>query len=115
VQALSELEWPPSIDHSVVALFLLVCDIACNPAEGLPMALRTPSTFISDVVPGVRFIFLCRAIALVIALRGWRGCRSLRMGMSASTTPGPLFSVNRVANFTTGTSTLYSAARARAS
>jgi hypothetical protein len=76
VQALSELEWPPSIDHPVVALLLLVCDIACNPAAGLPMALRTPSTRCA-------FIFLCPAIALVIALRGWRGCRSLRMGMSA--------------------------------
>ena len=27
----AELEWPPSIDHPIVALFLLVCDIAINP------------------------------------------------------------------------------------
>jgi hypothetical protein len=61
---LSELEWPPSIDHPTVALFLLVCDVACNPAEGFPMSLRTPKTFITNVDPGVRFIFLSRAIAL---------------------------------------------------
>jgi hypothetical protein len=62
---LAELEWPSSIDHPVVGLFLLICDIACNPGEGFPMGLLTPETFIADVYPGIRFAFLCRAIALV--------------------------------------------------
>ena len=35
---LAELDWPPSIDHPVVALFLLVCDIAINPSAGFPNA-----------------------------------------------------------------------------
>ncbi len=59
----SELEWPPSIDHPVVALFLLVCDIAVNPGAGFPMPLRSFNTFVEDVDPGVRFVFLCRTIA----------------------------------------------------
>ena len=60
---LAELEWPPAIDHPVVALFLLVCDIAINPSAGFPMPLISYSTFIVDVDPGFRFLFLCRTIA----------------------------------------------------
>lgn len=60
---LAELEWPPSIDHPVVALFLLVCDIAINPGAGFPIPLQFFKTFIEDVDPGFRFFFLCRAIA----------------------------------------------------
>jgi len=60
---LAELEWPPSIDHPVVALFLLVCDIAINPSAGFPMPLQSFETFIEDVDPGFRFFFLCRTIA----------------------------------------------------
>jgi len=58
-----ELEWPPSIDHPIVALFLLVCDIAINPGAGFPMPLRSFDTFVEDVDPGLRFLFLCRTIA----------------------------------------------------
>lgn len=60
---LGELDWPPSIDHPVVGLFLLVCDIAINPGAGFPMPLRVFTTFIEDVDPGFRFLFLCRIIA----------------------------------------------------
>ena len=60
---LAELEWPTSIDHPVVALFLLVCDIALNPSVGFPMPLRDFKTFIEDVDPGFRFLFLCWTIA----------------------------------------------------
>jgi hypothetical protein len=60
---LAELEWPASIGHPVVALFMLVCDIAINPGAGFPMPLRHFQTFIEDVDPGFRFVFLCRAIA----------------------------------------------------
>jgi hypothetical protein len=59
----AELEWPPSIDHPVVALFMLVSDIAINPGAGFPMPLRSFNTFIEDVDPEVRFLFLCRTIA----------------------------------------------------
>ena len=60
---LTSLTWPPSIDHPIVALFLLVCDIAVNPGAGFPMPLRSFGTFIEDIDPGLRFLFLCRAIA----------------------------------------------------
>lgn len=59
----SDLDWPASIDSPVVGLFLLVCDVACNPGEGFPLALITPESFITDIDPGTRFCFLCRAIA----------------------------------------------------
>jgi hypothetical protein len=59
----AELEWPSSIDHPVVALFLLVCDIAINPGAGFPMPLRSFNSFIEDVDPGIRFLFLCWTIA----------------------------------------------------
>lgn len=61
---LAEMDWPASIDSSTVGLFLLICDIASNPGEGFPLPLLTPSTFITDTDPGIRFIFLCRAIPL---------------------------------------------------
>lgn len=60
---LAELDWPNSIDHPVVALFLLVCDIALNPSAGFPLPLRIPKTFVEDVDPSTRFAFLCRTIA----------------------------------------------------
>jgi hypothetical protein len=60
---LAELDWPPSIDHPVVALFLLVCDVAMNPGAGFPTPLRFFKTFIKDVDPGFRFLYLCRVIA----------------------------------------------------
>jgi hypothetical protein len=60
---LAELDWPPGIDHPTVALFLLVCDIAINPSAGFPMPLVAFTTFIEDVDPGFRFVFLCRTIA----------------------------------------------------
>lgn len=60
---LAELDWPPSIDHPVVALFLLVCDVTLNPGAGFPMPLKVFTTFITDVDPGFRFFSLCRTIA----------------------------------------------------
>lgn len=60
---LTELDWPRNIDHPVVALFLLVCDIALNPGAGFPMPLQVFTTFIKDIDPGFRFFSLCRTIA----------------------------------------------------
>ena len=60
---LTELDWPSSIDDPVVALFLLVCDISMNPGAGFPMPLRVFDTFLEDVDPGHRFLFLCWTIA----------------------------------------------------
>jgi len=60
---LANLEWPSSIDHPTVALFMLVCDMAINPSAGFPMPLQAFPTFITDTDPGMRFLFLCRVIA----------------------------------------------------
>jgi hypothetical protein len=61
---LTESEWPNSIDSPLVGLFMVVCDMAMNAGEGFPLPLRSPPTFISDNDPGMRFVFLCRMIAL---------------------------------------------------
>lgn len=52
------LERPATIDHPVVALFMLLCDIAINPAEGFPFPVLLPTFFLTDVDPGMRFIYL---------------------------------------------------------
>jgi hypothetical protein len=61
----SELPWPPTVDHPVVALFLLICDMAINPGAGFPHPLTAhfPS-FIGDTDPGVRFTMLSAIVRL---------------------------------------------------
>jgi hypothetical protein len=60
---ISGLEWPPSINHPTVGLFLLVCDIAINPSVGFPSPIINFKNFIEDVDPAYRFISLCRTVA----------------------------------------------------
>jgi|SRR5690625_1623299 len=61
---LSELEEPSSIDHPTIALFLLICDIAINPGSGFPFPLVRYETFIHDINPGTRFVYLCTVARL---------------------------------------------------
>ncbi|MBB6013271.1 hypothetical protein HNR59_002616 [Aquamicrobium lusatiense] len=56
--ARTEFARPDTIDHPTVALFMLVCDIAMNPAEAFPFPVLVPKFFIIDVDPGMRFIYL---------------------------------------------------------
>ena len=58
---LTEAEWPDSIDHPLVGLFLLICDLAINPSAGFPCDVEDFETFILDTDPGIRFGFLCLA------------------------------------------------------
>lgn len=58
----AKIDKPPSIDHPVIGLFLLVCDMAINPSSGFPGRLHHYATFIPDIDPGLRFLFLCRMI-----------------------------------------------------
>ena len=60
---LTESNWPDSIDSAMVALFMVVCDVAMNGGEGFPFPITSPSTFVSDNDPGTRFAFLCRVVA----------------------------------------------------
>ncbi len=60
---LSESEWPDSLDDPLVALFLLICDLAINPTRGIPLDIKNFVDFIRDVDVGVRFTLLCQAVA----------------------------------------------------
>jgi hypothetical protein len=58
---LTSLAWPERYDSPVVALFLLICDLAINPTRGFPLDIESFEHFISDVDPGARFTRLCLA------------------------------------------------------
>jgi hypothetical protein len=53
---------PSSIDDPLVALFLLICELSINPAEGFPFNIRYFESFIFDVDPGLRFYLFTQAI-----------------------------------------------------
>lgn len=54
---------PNSIDSPLVALFLLVLDLAINPTDGFPFEILHYESFIESVDSGMRFYLLCRKIA----------------------------------------------------
>lgn len=54
----TKLDWPPTVHHPTVALFLLVCDMALNSGAGFPHPLRLFESFITDTDPGARFTML---------------------------------------------------------
>jgi len=66
---LSESEWPETLEDPLVALFLLICDLAMNPTRGVPMDIEFFENFIRDVDVGVRFTLLCQAVAKLPHLR----------------------------------------------
>jgi hypothetical protein len=51
-------ERPASFDDPVVALFMLICDMALNPSAGFPMPLAYPHALVEDLDPGARFYLL---------------------------------------------------------
>jgi hypothetical protein len=59
--SLSDSEWPEQLHDPLVALFLLVCDLAINPTRGMPLDVETFENLILDVDVGVRFTRLCLA------------------------------------------------------
>lgn len=61
---LTELERPPTINHPIIGLFLLICDVAINPGEAFPLPVRHHKTLISDIDPGTRFIHLSAGVRL---------------------------------------------------
>jgi hypothetical protein len=60
----SGLQWPPSVDHPTVALFLLICDMAINPGAGFPFPITHYHSFITDTDPGARFTMLSAIVRL---------------------------------------------------
>lgn len=57
---LVEEQWPATVDDSVVGLFLLICDVALSPSEGIFLPMTDPSALVWSTDPAWRFIFLCR-------------------------------------------------------
>lgn len=55
-------ERPDSIESPLVALYLLLIDIAINPAEGFIFDLVQPESFTHDINPAIRFEKLCRLV-----------------------------------------------------
>ncbi len=53
---------PESIGDPLVALYLLIIDIAINPGEGFPFDIKKFENFVSDTSPGLRFQSLCIAV-----------------------------------------------------
>jgi hypothetical protein len=66
---LSESEWPIYLNDPLVALFLLICDLAINPSRGMPLDVDVFEDFIIDVDVGVRFTRLCLAVKEVPHIR----------------------------------------------
>lgn len=61
----TELDWPSSINHPTVALFLLICDMSINPGSGFPFdPFPHFRSFIDDTIPGIRFTAMARMIRL---------------------------------------------------
>ncbi len=56
------VSWPKTPGDSLVGLFLLICDIAINPADGFPFGIYHFESFIISVDPGIRFMMLCQLI-----------------------------------------------------
>lgn len=61
----THLEWPETIEHPAVGLFLLICDMALNAGSGFPFspAPHFPS-FVDDTIPGIRFTTLSTMLRL---------------------------------------------------
>ena len=59
---LSQSDWPERLDDPLIALFLLICDLAINPTRGMPLDIENFAGFIRDVDVGVRFTLLCEAV-----------------------------------------------------
>lgn len=55
----AEEEWPATADDPIVGLFLLICDLALSPSEGLLLPMTDPSALIWSTDPAWRFLFLC--------------------------------------------------------
>lgn len=53
---------PASVDSPLIALYLLLIDIAINPAEGFPFGIENYESFVKDTDPGTRFMYLCQTV-----------------------------------------------------
>lgn len=57
----AEEDWPATVDDPIVGLFLLICDVALSPSEGLFLPMKDPSSMIWSTDPAWRFLYLTRS------------------------------------------------------
>ena len=62
LQVLGE-KWPENSYDPLVALFLLICDLAINPTDGFPLDVVYYETFIISNDPRTRFFMLYQVVA----------------------------------------------------
>lgn len=62
--AISGLERPSALDDPIIGLFLIICDIAINPAECCVYGIDDVATLVEKHDCGHRFIMLCNAVRL---------------------------------------------------
>jgi hypothetical protein len=55
----AEEEWPATVDDPIVGLFLLICDVALSPSEGIFLPMVDPSALVWSTDPAWRFVYLC--------------------------------------------------------
>lgn len=60
--ALTDAAKPENLGSPLVALFLLILDVAINPGEGFPFDIKNYENFVDSTTPGIRFINLCHTI-----------------------------------------------------
>lgn len=53
---------PENVNSPLVALYLLLIDIAINPLEGFPFDIANHEEFVLNADPGSRFIHLCQTV-----------------------------------------------------
>lgn len=59
----TEFDEPDDVNDSIVGLFLMICDLSINPAEGFPCEITDFENFVHHADPGIRFEILCSAVA----------------------------------------------------
>ena len=116
---LTDSDWPDSIDSPIVGLFMAVCDMAMNGGEGFPFPVISPTTFVTDNDPGMRFVYFCRMVALEAdhlkstvrnySLREYREVTERLCGLV--NTPTPLQIASAVAKWSNDKPTLISLMR----
>lgn len=58
---LTKNDWPERHDDPLIGLFLLICDIAINPARGFPLDIEDLEDLVVEMDVGARFTLLCLA------------------------------------------------------
>ncbi|MEQ4620036.1 hypothetical protein ABN056_02145 [Providencia vermicola] len=61
-----EHDFPEDFGDSIIAIFLIVCDLAINPSTAFPLEIEHDDSFFFDAIPGIRFYDLCNEVKNLI-------------------------------------------------